>query len=434
MNRNLFSHLLRAAAGFLLAVAALPLHAQLITDRVPRERTVPLRDQIKKQSDESRFRFGPIRVRPRFTLTNAGYVDNVFGAVEGETVDDWTATVGAGLEALMPMGRKVYLRGSAIPEYTYYADLVEMRNLGGTYSGGALALFNRVSFEATGSRSESVMSVSSELERTAIVNLDRAVARAEIDILERLSIFGAYEAQERRYEEEIVEDVAPIRAARLDRDETAARAGIRYRFRSHFEITAGVEETTSEFVNRLDAPSVDYDTTATLVGIHYDRPRFFLELNAGQREGDPRGASVAPAFDELTGSYFLSLQPTERIEFQGFGERSVVPSLSETAPYFIESRNGLGLQLRVGSRTAFRVRGEVGKNDYAVFVEPDGTGALMRNDDVTAYGGGLAIRLFRDLTLNVDATRTEYDSNIDGFDRSVVRITTGISFSGAPTR
>jgi hypothetical protein len=432
MNKNSLSHLLRAAAGFLLAAAALPLHAQLITDRIPRERTVPLRGQIKKQSDESRFRFGPVRVRPRFTLTNAGYVDNVFGAVEGETVEDWTATVGAGLDALMPIGRKVYLRGSAIPEYTYYADLVELRNLGGTYSGGALALFNRMSFEATASRHELVTTISSELERTAVMNLDRAVARAEIDILGRLSLFGAYEAQERRYDEEIVVGVPPVGADRLDRDETATRAGIRYRFRPHFEISAGVEETTSEFVNRLNAESIDFDTSAKLVGIRYDRPRFFLDLDAGQRKGEPRGLSSAPAFDELTGSYFLSLAVARRIELQGFGERSVVPSLSEASPWFIESRNGVGLQWMLGGRTALRARGERGNNRYT----EGGPGSALeaRTDDVTAYGGGLAIRLFRELTLNVDATRTEYDSNLDGYDRSVIRITTGISFSGALSR
>lgn len=434
-ERQLASSILRACLTFVIVAVALPLQAQLLTDRVPRERTIPLRDAIRHQSEESRFRFGPLRIQPRFTLSNAGYVDNVFGVSEDEEkVDDYTATVAAGVDALLPIGRKFFLRGVALPSYTWYADVVELRKFGGTYDGSALALFNRMSIEGTGSRSETVAPISSEEERSAVTNLDRAIARLEIDVLERLSLYGSYEAQERRYEETDVEDVTPVGAAGLDRDETAARAGIRYRFRPHLSVTAGVEETTSEFVNRLDAPAIDYETTANFVGLTYDRPRFFLDLNAGQREGEPRGDSLAPPFDEVTGSYFLSLFLSPRLELQGFGERSVVPSVSPTSPYFLESRNGGALLVPIGSRVSVRFRGEWGNNAYPADVAPDGPVAVPRDDEVTAYGGGLVIRLYRQVALNVDATRTEYDSNIDGYDREVLRITTGITVSGAPTR
>ncbi len=83
-----------------------------------------------------------------------------------------------------------------------------------------------------------------------------------------------------------------------------------------------------------------------------------------------------------------------------------------------------GLVLQVGYRLKIRAYGELGQNVYPVAV-PDVSGALVKRvDDVTTYGGGIELLLFRNLSVTANAYNTEYDSNVPEFDRSALRFTT----------
>ena len=59
-----------AAVLFICAVSA---GAQLNSDTVPTGRTVPLRESVEQQLEESRWHFGPFRVEPALKLENLGY-------------------------------------------------------------------------------------------------------------------------------------------------------------------------------------------------------------------------------------------------------------------------------------------------------------------------------------------------------------------------
>src|SRR5215468_6429230 len=81
-----------AAACLFRATAS----AQLATDQVPNERTIPTSQQVQEDVAQSRFRLGPVRLIPGFQLSDAGYDSNVFEIAEGEpTISDWTATIRA---------------------------------------------------------------------------------------------------------------------------------------------------------------------------------------------------------------------------------------------------------------------------------------------------------------------------------------------------
>lgn len=75
-----------------------------------------------------------------------------------------------------------------------------------------------------------------------------------------------------------------------------------------------------------------------------------------------------------------------------------------------------------------RAFGETGSNEYPEPVLVGGADIVERTDDVLTYGTTLAFRIWRRAALEVTATQSEYDSNIDGYDRSVLRVSTGIRF------
>jgi hypothetical protein len=405
-------------------MSTLTVSAQLAEDRVPQERIIPLRDQVKAELENYPHRLGPFRLFPQFQLRNLGYNNNVFGTEDNE-VGDWTATVAAGTRYLMPFGRKVFLRGDLMPEYTYYQELEDNRTFGGTYSASLLGLFNEMSVEVGADRNDRVQIVTSESETPARVIRDGAVAKVDVDVLPRISLFGSFIEREYEYDANTGDDI-PL-YDELERTDDALRAGIRYNVASFFSVSAAAEVTSSEFV--VDPFERDNESNAVLLGVHYDRPRMFVNLSVGQREGEAKNAaSTFPSYEETTGSWFASYKLGAPIELEGFGHRGITYGLFTSNPYFLETRNGAGIRFRAGERAIVRPYAEFGSNDYPTPVLFGGYEQIVRSDDVTTYGATMFFRLWRNAALEVNAAQTEYDSNIPGYGRSVLRVSTGLTF------
>jgi hypothetical protein len=398
--------------------------AQLSSDIVPRHRLVPRDEQIQEDLKNSRVRLGPFRVQPRFLLRDLGYNNNVYGTPENP-VSDWTTTVAAGAHWTLPFGSKAYFVGNAMPEYTYYEKLTERRFFGGTYDASAVALFNRLSLEATAGTSKGLGIVSSEIEAPVVLRTTRVAFDGEIDIFQRLSLFGHAEALRPRYESEPTDQGDLRRVSELDRNDRAARAGIRYRFSSAVDLAVAAEQTESEFET---TPLLDNRSEALLLSVQYNRPRAYLNLTVGNRQWQPAAQSTFPRYESPTGSYFASYSLVAPIELQLYGRRAGIYALSNESPFFMESRNGATAVIRAGGRVLIRAFGEMGDNDYDV---REGTSSIVRNDSVVTYGGGLSFRVYRNAGVTVQVSQSDYDSNKDDFDRSIMRVQALLSFGGS---
>lgn len=378
----------------------------------------------------SRYRLGPIRLLPKFSIREAGYDNNILGAAD-EKVSDWTATVSAGARWILPIGSESYLRGDAMPEYIWYARLAQGRTLGGKFSASLLGLFSRISVEANASASKRATILNSESETRVIDNLRDGSVNVEIDLLRRLSVFAGGQTRRHRY---TLNPGPPdlLNVKQLDRTDSAAGAGIRYRFLTFFDISAKIEGTQSDFLGT--ARERDNRSIAYLLGVHYDRERLFINLSAGYRRGRPHNGSAFPGYSTTTGAYFVSYFLARPIEFQVYGQRGATDGLFLDNPYYFETRNGGGVNVRIRRRLLLRGYGEYGTNQYAVPVLVGGAEIVKRLDKATTVGGGFSMSLFRNATLTALVSRTNYSTNIPGFGRSVLRYTTGFSIEGAPSR
>jgi hypothetical protein len=165
------------------------------------------------------------------------------------------------------------------------------------------------------------------------------------------------------------------------------------------------------------------------LGIHYDRPQFYVNLSGGYREGRPRGVSLSPRYSTGTGSFFVSYYPLHWLEIQGYGRRRVEYSLTSTNPYFFENRIGGGVNVQILSRILVRGFAEAGPNNYPLPQIVNGE-AVRRRDQARIFGGGLSIRAFQPLVVTGLVTRNEFDSNIATENRQVTRFTVAMSLSG----
>jgi len=392
----------------------------------PFQRTVPIEEQIRIEMEQSRFHLGPLRLQPKFALTNAGYNNNLFGTPE-PTVSDYTATVSAGLHMIVPFGTKMYVRGDVSPEYYWYAHHVDQRQLGGRYAASWLGLFNWSSSELSGSYWKSVARLSSENETFVTQTFSDGIGRLEVNLSRRWSLFVGVDGHRLRYSSPVL-----IRAQELDRDEYAGRAGIRYRLTSFFNVAALVQGGRTEFVTT--SRGKDNQTEAYLVEGHYDRGRFFLTLSAGYQRAQPYLGSTFTPFSTGTGSYLVSYTLVAPIEFQAYGHRAPQYSLFSSNAYFIETRNGLALNLKVGHRIRLHGYGAFGTNKYPLPFPVHVTEFVQRKDRSTSVGGGLTLLFFRNATVLALVDQTKLSSNIPGLGRSILRFTTNLTFEGAYTR
>lgn len=410
----------RVVPAVVLILCAAKAGAQLNSDTVPTARTVPLREGVESQMAQSRWQLGPFRVEPALKLTNIGYNDNVTGVSEGEAkVGDYTATLGLGVRSIAPLGTKTYLRLDAVPEYTWYKDLAERRNFGFDAKASFLALFNRASLEVSTHGSDFVGTVNSE--NSALVNQStkNLLVRGEVDVLRRLAVFAAYEAENTDYSPQ----EGDLNYELLNRNEDAQRVGLRYEFRPRLHLQLMYETTASDFP---DDPTFDRNEgDAILVGFTYDRDRFFVNAVGGNRTIDYVG-SGAQKFDEFTGSLFATWQFARRSTLQlSIRQRPQYSTYVEN-PYYLESRQGARLVVPMGQRFLVYGGAETGKNEYQAPVIIDGA-PVERTDDVSNWEAGIGFRVLRSAVLTFSTRVDDYTSNVPGFDRKIV--TTGINLN-----
>jgi len=393
------------------------------TDTGPPQRTIPIRDSVKSEVAESRYRLGALRLQPSLTIKQLEYNNNVFGSSD-HPVSDYTSTVAGGVRWIAPMGTKLFLRGDFLPEYHWYARNSDQRSLGGVYRAAFLALFNRMSIETDGTRSATLPLLSSEAQRVVRASTTAGRFRTEVDILPRISVFGGAAAQRYRFRP-ASDHSSDFEVSQLDRRDFQADAGLRYHVTTFFDVSAAVESTRSRFVAQSNVR--DNRGTAYLLGVHYDLPRVYMNVSAGRRMGRPLDGSSFPSYSTATGSWFLSYFLAAPAEVQAYGHRSVVNGLAVETPYFFETRSGLALNWQAGRHLIFRTFGELGNNRYSNPIAV-GTSRVTRNDQVTTYGGGFSLPVYRGLWFTVLASRDRYNSDIPEFDRSLLRITSGLTY------
>jgi hypothetical protein len=392
----------------------------LTNDQVPIERTVPVQQQIESQM-QSRFRLGDVRLLPQLALVGPTYDNNVLSAEGNQPkTSDWSFTVSAGLGVLIPLGKKMYLKGTLFPEYIYYNRLSDRRQWGGTYGGTLYGFFNRLSVEGDYTDSRTPQYPNTEIQTQVLADTQTGNLKLEVDLGGPWSVYANSEYQQIAYRP--LGAPPPIIAgilSGLDRNEGAVRGGIRYKVTSYFSVGVGAEETRTRFDQ--DPQQANNTSTAVIATVHYDRPRLFVNFSGGYRNGRPENGSNFPGYDTFTGSGYVSYELFRNLDLNIYGNRAVYYSLSPFNPYYLGGIGGGGLTLHFGRRVSINGFGGYGTNTYPVPVD-----GVSREDKVTIYGGGLNVYIIKSISLTANASNTRYNSNINLFDRTVFRFTSGL--------
>jgi hypothetical protein len=424
----------RAASWLLLGFTCLaPAWARAQFDQYtspggPTERPRDRKELLQEYLRDARWRLGPLRVDPWFSLSDVEYVDNSFGSSTGEEADV-TATAGAGLRAYLPAGPDVVVALHALPEYLWWKEQAARRRLNGRYGVGVFGFFNRVALEATASRTQQRGFASPEFPQLISVRSDRAVLGTQVVLSGHVSLFASAEgiAIENLLDREELADPRTAPFETLDRDERILRGGLRYHFPRRWSVGLGVERTEVDFDVPPGALDRSSSGTAPLLIVQHESKDTYLSLEVSQRSLDPEPGSVFVPYDETAFALLASFNTTGRLGWSVYGRRGIVYSLSAGYSYLQDDRAGLSFQYGLGWRTRLKLFAEAGRDDYTAetVLVPD------RRDDTRAYGASVSFAAAKRALLTLRIARTELDSNLPGQDRQVTTFGAGLGFGGS---
>lgn len=387
-------------------------------------RTEGAEEALESALEEARWQLGPVRVEPSIGIRQSAWVDNVFAGSGGtQEVSDFTATVGAGLQAWLPVGADSFLAGYAAPEYVWWLDLDERRRLNQGYGLALFGFYNRARLELTAERAETQQLSTPEFEQ--FVNGRTDTLRAEID-LRLTSALGIFFTASDEEFQSLEEDDA--RLPELDRLERSIRllvSGLFWEPRRGLRLGLGVTEVEVEFPGALFERS--YSGSGPLVEIEADGSRVYLHTRLARPELEPEPGSAFPGFDEVVGEAALVFGG-ERRQLELYGDRQLFPAISIDYESIERSRGGVGLRLKPGERVALRLFYERGRHDFEA--SPAAVAVPPRQDDLDVQGIALDVQLSRRFSIRFGAQRLDIDSTAPDADRTTTALIVGLGLGG----
>lgn len=378
------------------------------------------KQQIETEMEEARWNLGPIRLVPWAGLRNLTYVGNVFASSGNET-SDVTGSVGAGLTAYLPTGPKVFWIAQAQPEYVFWLDLEDRRELVGRYGAGVFADLNRLGLAANATRVEEQAVVSSETEQLSLAKRDRLALDLDLHLTAAIDLFASGSLTDVRDEGAVGDGVGPPLEL-LQREERGVRGGVRYRV-APLAVELGAEVAEVEF--EPGARDLSNRGTSPFVRLRLEGNRIGFDVELIQRSMEPLGGSRLVPVDATSGSLRVTITPGWRFTLSPYGRRSTVYSLATGYSHFTEDRLGFAVEAPF-DRVGFRAFAEVGENDYEAI---SGGGAPSRTDDYSAWGLGFDVEVREWLRYRGGFHHLEYDSQLPGFDRTIDRFESSINLS-----
>lgn len=386
---------------------------------------LPRREGLEKSLAEARWQFGGLRVDPWLAVENLSYLNDVFSGSDGPETSDVTATAGAGLRAFLPVGPDTIIAGYALPQYIYWQDLEERRQLVGRYGAGVFTYFNRATLEVMLSSHEEQRFASSEFTQLAVSQRDRLEVVGEVRLVRSLWLTAAGETSELRYQVDDLDEIPTPQFSLLNRDEEVTRIGLRAQLRGGWDVSLGLESFETDFID----PGLNLSNSgdSPYLSIRFQEDEQGVLVSLLQRKLDPEPGSIFVPFDELVGNATWNQPLSARFTFSLFAARQLGYSLINGYSHTLEDRVGLALAWSWNRRLSFQVSAEQGESSYQRTLMST---AAERQDDIQATGLRISWQILPKLSLGVGYSRTEFDSNLPRFDRELDQITTSINLGG----
>ncbi len=389
------------------------------------ESPVPARELVQGQAREARWRLGKLRLSPRLSIGNLGYVSNVFDSSDEQgTVSDFKGSAGAGLNSYLYLSGKALLNGFAAASYSWWKEQEQLRDLNGSYGLRLFGFLNRLQLQVEAARLEQERNLSSELEVPTRIAEDRVSLGAEIEIRGPFAFFGSAAVRESRHSDEVEQNVPGLTVSTLDRQTDAVNLGLSYTLSNGLKLGLGVEHTETDFVD--DTGQRSNSGTGPLLRIALPGNRVDLSVTMVYRILEVDSRAQGDDLEQLTGTARAIWSINERLGLTAYAGQQLAYSALEPDSVFDRTRYGLSTGLEVTRRGSLSALAEIGRDQHSRIA----TDEIGRVDDFESLGVSFSFDLSQRLKLRLGFIETERDSNLAEFDRSYTSVLSSIELGG----
>ena len=410
-----------------MLAGALPAAAQQSRYELPGglgERRLDLFEAIMETRRNARWQVGFLDVEPQVSISDLGYVSNIYSAGGGDDQSDFKGTGLAGLRGFFNLGPKVVVSPSANLSHTWWQEQEVLRSTKETFGVQLLGDFNRLKFLAQAGQFETQRNLSSEVEVPVDLRDDRLGIELDINFRGPFRFFAGASTAERRYFGEAAESNVPgLDLEALEVETEVVNAGFAYQLSDGLEIALGVERAEARYP--FDPDGRSNEGTGPLARVSFEGSRLLFEAEAAWRDLE-FDARPGEGRQELRGLVRLEWRFGRTLSTGAYGGSQLEASALDSASIFESRRTGVFLQRRGSDRGSTGLFFETGTDDFARIVVDD----ITRSDDFETWGLNVSFELTPSVRVDLGYFDSRRESTDPRFDRDFSGLRTAIRLGG----
>lgn len=342
-------------------------------------------DPARQPPAGAEMHVGPVTLRPRLEIRDAGFDSNVFNDAT-DPKEDFTVDFTPRLDVLIePSWARI--RYTTYANFVYFHEFTDERSINAGNEGRFEFLLNRVRPYVFGSVVNTSDRLNAEVDARAERRDWRVEAGALVALTPRASIVFAARRGSLAFEEDEFFNGVPL-AATMNHDYDAYEGGLRFTLTplTTLQVTGSYQRDRFDTASGRDTriwrltPTLDFDPNALISG----------RLTVGFTSFEPDSSSIEP-YQGLTAAGQLTWR-LNTTKLEGLIERDVRYSYELLQPYYVTTLGRLTLtQIITGPLDVQLVAGRQRleyRDEVPLDVDVD-----RRADTVTTWGGGIGFRV-----------------------------------------
>jgi Putative beta-barrel porin 2 len=347
---------------------------------------VSAQNQPAQPPARGEMHLGPLTLRPRLDIREAGIDSNIFNEA-GDPQQDFTATFTPRLDILMDLGWARARYGTFV-DFVYFHEFADERSINAGNEARFEFLLDRFRPYLSGSIVNTRDRMNAELDARAERREWRVEGGTLVALTSRTHMLVAARRGSLEFDEDETFNGVPL-ARTLNNDSTAYEAGLRLALTplTTLQVTGAYQRDRFDTALERDTrswrltPTLEFDADALVSG----------RLTLGYTSFEPESPSLEP-YRGLTAAGTLAWS-VDRTRFEGTIDRDVRYSYEALQPYYLTTGGRLTLTQLIGGPFDVQVRVGRQRLEYRDFAPLDVDSGPRRTDTITTWGGGIGFRL-----------------------------------------
>ena len=407
-----------------LLLAAWPAAAQYSRPTGLGEQKTTAKERVMQAYEDARWQLGPLQLEPRLSISDIGYISNIYSTAENEAESDLRATASAGLRGFINFGPKVLVSPFVDLSHSWWLEQEDLRSTNESFGVQIFGDLNRVQLQLQAGQIGTQRKLSSELEVPVDLDNERLELGFEIDFWGPLRMFGTAAKSRLRYSGAAAEaQISNLDLALLAADGELLRGGLDYEFGDTLRLGVGLEWSETTFP--ADPSGRSNRGSGPLIRIGFEGSRLTADIDVARRDVEFVGRAVGKR-RQTRGLLQLRWKFTEKLSAGLYGDVRLQPSALDRNAVFESQRTGFSLQRNPGTRTRLSAFYEIGEDEFATVASDQ----VTRIDDFRSYGLTLQRQLTPRLAVNLGYVDSQRESTDPEFDRSFRSLVSSVSLGG----